>query len=551
MVSSEEEGEAWEARSEDDEDEEIALGEIDDSEEDSSRGRVRLFRSRLGVVLGPLASARESNARRRSAREELEQHFRRVPPARNAPTPPDHIAHTLGSASLPSSLGRCRPKSSSWSQPSRRFGSFVPSASLLSSRETSLPPSSHGATLCPSEKAHLRNRFIAGGPPSCPDRMMSRGYISKFSNDGSIFVGGFQDRRIRLYDYYGGWSLRKDVQARLLRWTITDTALTSDGQHLVYTSINPFVHLVGVGGERYSGVDSVANVTDVHECLELTPSDEDGEHFGIWSVKLGSRKPELIAGASDSNVYVYDMETKNTVARAHGHSDEVNAVAYADSSDNVILSGSDDSNIMVWDRRTMGNDTRRPSGVVLGHTQGLTHIDPRSDGRYFISNGKDQALKLFDIRKTLSPQAAKQHDRDKANTIPRRIFDWDYRWMPYPGDGFEVNHPHDQSVHTFRGHKVLKTLIRCYWSPESTGERYIYTGSSEGGVHIFDSATGKQVRFLDCGRGNIVRDCAWHPNEPNISCVSWDGAVMSFGKQPLKNTDTAMEASEVRAQKCA
>jgi len=38
----------------------------------------------------------------------------------------------------------------------------------------------------------------------------------------------------------------------------------------------------------------------------------------------------------------------------------------------------------------------------MGHLEGITFIDTRGDGRYFISNGKDQTIKLWDIRKMSS-----------------------------------------------------------------------------------------------------------------------------------------------------
>ncbi|KAF5955229.1 hypothetical protein HYC85_008085 [Camellia sinensis] len=42
------------------------------------------------------------------------------------------------------------------------------------------------------------------------------------------------------------------------------------------------------------------------------------------------------------------------------------------------------------------------AGVLTGHIEGITFIDNRGDGRYFISNGKDQAFKLWDIQKMSS-----------------------------------------------------------------------------------------------------------------------------------------------------
>lgn len=57
--------------------------------------------------------------------------------------------------------------------------------------------------------------------------------------------------------------------------------------------------------------------------------------------------------------------------------------------------------IQVWDRRCFVTKGQA-AGVLTGHLEGITFIDSRGDGRYFISNGKDQSIKLWDIRKMSS-----------------------------------------------------------------------------------------------------------------------------------------------------
>lgn len=48
---------------------------------------------------------------------------------------------------------------------------------------------------------------------------------------------------------------------------------------------------------------------------------------------------------------------------------------------------------------------------------------------------------------------------------------------------------------TYRGHAVLQTLVRAYFSPaHSTGQRYIYAGNAEGDIIVWDVVSGKQVR---------------------------------------------------------
>jgi WD repeat-containing protein 23 len=38
----------------------------------------------------------------------------------------------------------------------------------------------------------------------------------------------------------------------------------------------------------------------------------------------------------------------------------------------------------------------------MGHTEGITYVSAKGDGRYVISNGKDQKLRLWDLRKMRS-----------------------------------------------------------------------------------------------------------------------------------------------------
>lgn len=59
-----------------------------------------------------------------------------------------------------------------------------------------------------------------------------------------------------------------------------------------------------------------------------------------------------------------------------------------------------------------------------------------------------------------------------------------FRYGTYPKPMREA-HPRDCSIMTYRGHQVFRTLIRCHFSPiETTGAKYIYTGSSDGRIHV-------------------------------------------------------------------
>ena len=253
----------------------------------------------------------------------------------------------------------------------------------------------------------------------------------------------------------------------------------------------------------------------------------------IWSIRFSGDGREIVGGTNDHSIYVYDLESSQSILRIQGHDDDVNAVCYGDkSSPHILYSGSDDTTVKVWDRRSLADG--REAGVFMGHTEGVTYIDSKGDGRYVISNSKDQTMKLWDLRKMVPPDKAEKIDPADYSA------NFDYRFNPYDESERRAN-PHDCSLVTFRGHRVLKTLIRCHFSPQgSTDGRYVYSGSHDGKVYVWnlDGTLKEKIDVLEAtkgtrpiedeeyvewdssGRGQwntIVRDVSWHPNAPVIA----------------------------------
>ena len=258
--------------------------------------------------------------------------------------------------------------------------------------------------------------------------------------------------------------------------------------------------------------------------------------FGIWSLRFSGDGREIVAGTSDHSVVVYDLERRCSTVRLSNHGDDVNAVCFGDkSSPHILYSGSDDQTLRVWDRRSMADG--REAGVFVGHTEGLTYVDSKGDGRYVLSNGKDQMMKLWDLRKMVSP-----NDFNQMN-LTEYTSNFDYRFSPYDEQDYIPN-PHDCSVVTFRGHSVLKTLIRCHFSPPgSSNSRYVYSGSEDGKVWVYNldgtvkttvdvAKATRNSRPRGGGEGmygynaagrdgggwkTCVRDASWSPSAPILA----------------------------------
>ncbi|WEW57487.1 hypothetical protein PRK78_002954 [Emydomyces testavorans] len=391
-------------------------------------------------------------------------------------------------------------------------------------------------------------------PSSVPDKIIhfdSRCYSGQFSDDGNLFFCCAQDFKVRMYDTSNpfDWKYYKTVECPFGQWTITDASLSPDNRFLAYSSISNVVCLASTDPES----DTDPQLLDFAQTRRLRGPSAQGftharnAHFGIWSIRFSGDGREIVAGTSDRSVAVYDIETQQPILRLQNHEDDVNAVCFGDnSSPHILYSGSDDTTLRVWDRRSMGDG--REAGVFMGHTEGLTFVDSKGDGRYVLSNGKDQLMKLWDLRKMMTPAKFDTIDPSKYST------GFDYRFMTFTDEDYQ-SHPYDCSVVTFRGHRVLKTLIRCHFSPpQSTNSRYVYTGSEDGKVYVYNlDATIAGVvdvakatyltrpmdpemydssyhfRRYEAEWKTVVRDASWHPSAPILAATSWNGWGMSTG----------------------
>ncbi|OAA60057.1 WD repeat protein [Cordyceps fumosorosea ARSEF 2679] len=381
-------------------------------------------------------------------------------------------------------------------------------------------------------------------------------YSGQFSDDGNFFFSVCQDFKVRMYDTSNPyrWQHYKTVSYPGGQWTLTDASLSPDNKWLAYTSIDSLVSIAPTDpndrGDPYA-----LNLAD-----GIRRANGWGFHrggFGIWSIRFSGDGRELVAGTNAHSLVVYDIESRQVLHHIEGHEDDVNAVCFADKmSPHILYSGSDDATIKVWDRRSMGDG--REVGAFVGHIEGLTYIDSKGDGRYILSNGKDQSMKLWDLRMALSTHRFETvRYAHQANASG-----FDYRTEIYDEYDWDV-HPNDNSLVTFRGHKVLRTLIRCHFSPPSaTNSRYVYSGSADGKVYVYNmdatiaqiidvkQATAGTRRFdrhtrlyfdESSGWNTCVRDASWNPNAPVIVASAWNGYNMARGTCTVHSFNEADE----------
>ncbi|EGG18543.1 WD40 repeat-containing protein [Cavenderia fasciculata] len=396
------------------------------------------------------------------------------------------------------------------------------------------------------EPIRLLHHYIPDGKnPKQIVRQNSRVFCCRYANDGKTFMTASQDQKIRFYDTTT-WKERNMVHARYVSWSIIDTDFSQDQQFFIYSSWSPYIHICNTNGED-----------NTHIALDLEPNVD--ERFCIFGLKFSPGGSEILGGSSDGFIYLYDLNESRRILEVRGHLDDINSVTYLDRSGNVFATGSDDFNINIWDKRMIGlgggstsqisDRTISPVGVLTGHTRGVTHVSSKEDGTYFVSNAKDETAKLWDIRK-MNTKPSTTNAKLRSETAYDR-----YQFPQFPVR--PVDKTPDLSIQTYRGHQIRQTLVRCYFSPiETTAQKYIYTGSSDGRVYIYDVLTGALVQTLykdftirDYG-GRLIRDLAWHPHSPEIVSTNWNGDIIlwdsfSDARDSFKKQQSNQESSSI------
>ncbi|TNN16017.1 DDB1- and CUL4-associated factor 11 isoform 1 [Schistosoma japonicum] len=328
-------------------------------------------------------------------------------------------------------------------------------------------------------------------------------YCGVYDSSGDLFYTASQDGVVRIFDSSGHY-LRfvNETDVVAYTWSIVSLSLSKSGRGLVFCSLSTCLYFT--------------ILTDINEELDVKPIElqpGDRSITKTFSVDFLNDSNQVISGHNKGMVYVTDLQTTKYYSfpvSARSKAD-VNAVTTLDRSGNLILAAGDDTNIRLFDIRELNKGCR---SVFSGHLDGITYLDSKGDDIYFLSNCKDQTVKLWDARKCQQPGK-------ETRMTPRST--WDYRLHPIPR-GYPVpakQNPTksirgDNSVLTLTGHKVRNTLIRARFSPSfNTGQRFAYSGSAYGDWYIWDLYSGNVVKHYSCG-GHTVRDVNWHPYDQQI-----------------------------------
>eukprot|EP00834_Sanchytrium_tribonematis_P007117 NODE_599_length_5524_cov_0.451060.p2 type:complete len:378 gc:universal NODE_599_length_5524_cov_0.451060:2530-1397(-) len=355
----------------------------------------------------------------------------------------------------------------------------------------------------------MRQRNLVNPVPSqvkaIAEKFNSNIYNIRFSDSGDFLAVGTQDQMIHLYDssdpYFEGLDsnfgikLNLNLRGSIGQWTMTD--LQFHDKFIGHSSLTPFIEFIDFKTQNRVFYSCTEDAAFMSFCTK------DNTLFG-------ASKP--VTSRGHGKMYAWDMSRNNEICSVEHGRDDCNSVVTVDN--HLVATAGDDSIIKLWDTRLLSsNKEQRYVGYIAGHTQGITSLDTLN-GTFILSNGKDQKLKLHDLRNTSPSRPKKSKERQ-----------YDYRWDKYSYDPKSSTHSEDKSILTCFGHSVYSTMIKAKFSPCGN---FISSGSSDGSIYIWnllgeviseittptDDSDSSSIDYWH--DSPIIRDLAWHPSHPVI-----------------------------------
>lgn len=229
----------------------------------------------------------------------------------------------------------------------------------------------------------------------------------------------------------------------------------------------------------------------------------------------------VIGASTDSNIYLFDVETGKFHRTFEGHTRQVWDVQW-NADGRHILSSSFDKTIRLWDVAT-GHCLR----VFEGHLERVRCVRWSSDEKFILSCADDNTLRLWEVETGQCLRVFKGHNHwvmsvawsaDQrlalSGSCDRSMRLWDVE--------------SGRCLRIFEGHTSNVEYIS--WS---TDQRYALTGSPDSTVHFWDVPAGKQIAVILTGTNHHVRGLTWTRDKLHVFAGTMDGQITLWNAAKL------------------
>jgi serine/threonine protein kinase len=273
------------------------------------------------------------------------------------------------------------------------------------------------------------------------------------------------------------------------------------------------------------------NVTTNSEITRELKQDRIGElcrfaehQRAVRSVAVSPNGGYAISAGEDGVVWLWDVETGQSVHPFRGHRGEAHCVAFSSDARRVI-SGGEDGSVRLWDI-----ETRMALGSLNGHTEAVYGVAFSSDGLQAVSGGQDTTVRVWSVA---DGKELNHFNLPPGESVWSLALSRDNRHVLTASDSNIVrlwDVARGEEAHRFEDHRDVVWCVDF----SADGARALSGGGLSKGQHDY------AVRLWDIENRKLLRKLEGHTGAVRSVAFSWDGRRAISGA-----TDTTVRLWDV------
>lgn len=335
-----------------------------------------------------------------------------------------------------------------------------------------------------------------------------KSYLYFSPDDGYLAV--ISGNRMRIWET-GSW---KYIGAETIDAHLWDGALlfSQDGKFFAYVFSNHSINVIQTtlwdklkknshktGGDSKPWKDNFKN-KDIKHIRRLCL---------VNTISFSPKGDLLAIGCDDGSIEILDTTEWKLLEKITGHNSSVRSLSFSSDS-RLLVSGSENGYFKIWETKTWSllQD-------IKGHTSSIDAVIFSIWDKYLVTGSVDKSIKIWSIKTLLGDYQYKKGN--SYENVKQK--------SSVKGDKESIDEKIRDS-HSLLLHKDAISPQQRLWAV-AVDEKYIYIGSDDWKVGIYDINTLKLVKMLDDHRSPVSDIFV---DEESLYTASWDKTVIVYDK---------------------